>query len=135
MELQCESVSDFRVLHNIMISLISPLFTADSPYRTHINQALLKMQEEGKLHRLKTKWWVEKNTAAGPGNCDSESSAGGDTPELGLDNVGGVFLVLAAGLLVAIIVGILDFLWNIRSIAIEEKVRNYCSDAMINWHC
>lgn len=80
------------------------------------------MQEEGKLLRLKTKWWVEKNTGAGEGNCDSGGAGGGDTPELGLDNVGGVFLVLGAGLLVGISVGILDFLWNIRSVAIEEKV-------------
>lgn len=80
------------------------------------------MQEEGKLLRLKTKWWVEKNTGAGEGNCDSGDAGGGDTPELGLDNVGGVFLVLGAGLLVGISVGILDFLWNIRRIAIDEKV-------------
>lgn len=33
----------------------------DSPYRTHISQAVLKLQEEGKLHRLKQKWWKEKN--------------------------------------------------------------------------
>lgn len=31
----------------------------DSPYRTHVSQTVLKMQEEGKLHRLKTKWWKE----------------------------------------------------------------------------
>lgn len=33
----------------------------DSPYRTLISQTVLKMQEEGKLHRLKTKWWKEKD--------------------------------------------------------------------------
>lgn len=32
---------------------------ADSPYRTAISGAVLKMQEEGKLHQLKTKWWKE----------------------------------------------------------------------------
>lgn len=80
------------------------------------------MQEDGKLYRLKTKWWVEENSGPGEGSCDSDDTGGGDTPELGLDNVGGVFLVLGGGLFVAIIVGILDFLWNIRKIAIDEKV-------------
>lgn len=39
-----------------------------------------------------------------------------------MDNVGGVFLVVGVGLVFAIIVGIIDFLWNIRQIAIDEKV-------------
>lgn len=49
-------------------------------------------------------------------------TGGGDTPELGMDNVGGVFLVLGAGLCVAVIVCIIDFLWNIRQISIDETV-------------
>lgn len=79
------------------------------------------MQEEGKLYDLKQKWWVEKNPGAG--ECTDEGDGGGDTPELGMDNVGGVFLVLGAGLLVAVFVGIIDFLWNIRQIAIDERVK------------
>lgn len=93
----------------------------NSPYRTLISQAVLKLQEEGKLGPLKTKWWIEKN--GGEGKCAADAEGGGDTPELGLDNVGGVFLVLGAGLFVAIIVGIIDFMWNVRSMAIEEKVK------------
>ena len=38
----------------------------DSPYRTAISGAILKLQEEGKLHILKTRWWKEKR---GGGNC------------------------------------------------------------------
>lgn len=38
----------------------------DSPYRTAISGAVLKLQEEGKLHILKTKWWKEKR---GGGSC------------------------------------------------------------------
>lgn len=78
------------------------------------------MQEDGTLHQLKEKWWVEKNPGAG--QCGDEGGGGGDTPELGMDNVGGVFLVLGAGLIVSIIVGIIDFVWNIRQIAIDESV-------------
>lgn len=42
------------------------LGTSDSPYRTAISGAILKLQEEGKLHMLKTRWWKEKR---GGGSC------------------------------------------------------------------
>lgn len=38
----------------------------DALYRKSINEAILKMQESGKLHRLKEKWWKEMN---GGGQC------------------------------------------------------------------
>lgn len=78
------------------------------------------MQEEGKLHKLKEKWWVENNEGAG--KCETESTGGASELEMGMDSVGGVFLVLTAGLFVSIIVGIIDFLWNLRQISIDEKV-------------
>lgn len=78
------------------------------------------MQEDGTLHQLKEKWWITNNP--GSGECDDGSGGGGDTPEMGLDNVGGIFYVLGAGLFVAICVCIVDFLWNIRQISIDDKV-------------
>lgn len=42
------------------------IFVADSPFRTAISDAILKLQEEGKLHILKTRWWKEKK---GGGAC------------------------------------------------------------------
>uniref|UniRef100_A0A182TV70 Ionotropic glutamate receptor C-terminal domain-containing protein n=1 Tax=Anopheles melas TaxID=34690 RepID=A0A182TV70_9DIPT len=38
----------------------------NSPFRTAISGAVLKLQEEGKLHILKTRWWKEKR---GGGSC------------------------------------------------------------------
>lgn len=38
----------------------------NSPFRTAISGAILKLQEEGKLHVLKTRWWKEKR---GGGAC------------------------------------------------------------------
>ena len=49
-------------------------------------------------------------------------SAKADSNELGLDNVGGVFVVLIAGTLAAFFMAILELLWNCRKIAVEEKV-------------
>lgn len=46
-------------------------FFADSPYRTAISGAILKLQEEGKLHILKTRWWKEKR---GGGSCRVSNS-------------------------------------------------------------
>lgn len=37
-----------------------------SPYRTLISGAVLRLQEEGRLHLLKTRWWKERR---GGGSC------------------------------------------------------------------
>lgn len=42
----------------------------DSPYRTAISGAVLKMQEDGQLHNLKEKWWKKMY---GGGSCDVSS--------------------------------------------------------------
>lgn len=49
---------------------------------------------------------------------ESASSAA----ELGIDNVGGVFVVLGFGCFFAFFIGIAEFLWNVRQVAVEEKV-------------
>lgn len=55
-------------------------------------------------------------------SCDEGKEGAGDTPELGMDNVGGVFLVLAAGLGLSILIGFLEFLWNVSKVSVAEKV-------------
>ncbi|XP_058444434.1 glutamate receptor ionotropic, kainate 2 [Malaya genurostris] len=93
----------------------------NSPYRTAISGAVLKMQEEGKLSQLKDKWWRKMHGGGrcqGPGTKTSADSAA----ELGIDNVGGVFVVLAFGCFCAFIIGLLEFLWNVRKVAVDEKV-------------
>lgn len=57
------------------------------------------------------------------GACNEEAEAGpADSAELGIDAVGGVFLVLFIGIVSAFIIGIADFLWNCRQIAVDSKV-------------
>ncbi|KAF4533063.1 hypothetical protein B566_EDAN002626 [Ephemera danica] len=58
-------------------------------------------------------------------NCDL-MQVGAAGPELGLANVGGVFVVLIAGLGGACVVGCLEFLWNTRKVAVEERA-SFCS--------
>ncbi|XP_055852888.1 glutamate receptor ionotropic, kainate 2 [Episyrphus balteatus] len=92
----------------------------NSPYRTAVNGVILKLQEEGKLHILKTKWWKEKR---GGGSCRVETSKSTSAAnELGLANVGGVFVVLMGGMGVACVIAVCEFVWKSRKVAVEERL-------------
>nr|XP_033338694.1 glutamate receptor ionotropic, kainate 2-like isoform X2 [Megalopta genalis]XP_033338703.1 glutamate receptor ionotropic, kainate 2-like isoform X2 [Megalopta genalis] len=90
----------------------------NSPYRTPISGAILVLQEKGILQDLKTKWWVKQ----GGGLCASGDAEATSSSELGLANVGGVFLVLLIGCCGSFVLAIFEFLWNVRKVAVEEKV-------------
>ncbi|XP_060523976.1 glutamate receptor ionotropic, kainate 2-like [Cylas formicarius] len=94
--------------------------TTNFQYRKSFNEAILKMQEMGTLHRLKEKWWKEMN---GGGQCaeDKQSSDEAAT-ELGLDNVGGIFVVLAVGVAIALLFAVCEFLWNVKKVAVREHI-------------
>lgn len=42
--------------------------------------------------------------------------------ELGLANVGGVFVVLMGGMGIACVIAVCEFVWKSRKVAIEERV-------------
>lgn len=90
----------------------------DSPYRTPISGAILKLQENGILQDLKKKWWEER----GGGLCSKDSAEPANSSELGIANVGGVFLVLIFGCCGSFVIGVCEFLWNVRKVAVKEKV-------------
>ncbi|KAJ9591183.1 hypothetical protein L9F63_002254, partial [Diploptera punctata] len=92
----------------------------NSPFRTKISGAVLKLQEKGILEELKARWWKVSDGVS----CSAleAESAKADSNELGLDNVGGVFVVLIAGTLAAFFMAILELLWNCRKIAVEERI-------------
>lgn len=111
----------------------------DAPYRSEINRAVLKLQESGELNRLKKKWWEDlnpKNPCPVSVFCLTNSilcfkivllkeeleESGESSAELALSNVGGVFLVLGIGVAVAFVLAILEFLWNVRNVSVEEHV-------------
>ncbi|KAH9389246.1 hypothetical protein TYRP_008603, partial [Tyrophagus putrescentiae] len=90
----------------------------DSPYRSIISDAILKLQEDGVLHVLKEKWWLVR------GRCGSQKETqkvSGSASELGLANVGGVFVVLATGSVIAIIICIGEFIWKMKNIPRTER--------------
>ncbi|XP_076267894.1 kainate-type ionotropic glutamate receptor subunit 1D [Rhynchophorus ferrugineus] len=100
----------------------------NSPFRTAISGAILKLQEEGKLHILKTRWWKEKR---GGGACRDETTKTSSTAnELGLANVGGVFVVLMGGMGVACVIAVCEFVWKSRKVAVEER-SSLCSEMIV----
>lgn len=59
----------------------------------------------------------------GGGICKmDETDKTANTSELGLANVGGVFFVLMCGCGASFVIVIFEFLWNVRKVAVREKV-------------
>ena len=96
-------------------------FTPGSHYRVPIDRAILQLQEEGKLHELKNRWWKERR---GGGQCDTKDKGQSDNAnELTLDSVGGVFVVLIAGMGIACAISVMEFIWKGSSLEKKAKVK------------
>lgn len=78
------------------------------------------MAEEGELFRLKTKWWKPPANETSLVGCPPNSRNGQEG--MSMANVGGVFLVLVIGCAVGLLLGVIEFLWNLREVAIQNKV-------------
>jgi len=89
-----------------------------SPYRAPLSQAILKLHETNRILILKNRWWKEKR---GGGACKDEAGSSGKASELGLANVGGVFVVLIGGLVVAAMIAFCEFFWEARKSAQAEE--------------
>ncbi|XP_077578929.1 glutamate receptor ionotropic, kainate 4 isoform X3 [Stigmatopora nigra] len=76
-----------------------------SVYRDEFDLAILKLQEDNRLEILKRKWWDG-------GKCPKEEDH--RAKGLGMENIGGIFVVLVCGLLVAILMAVLEFAWMLR---------------------
>ncbi|KAF6306303.1 glutamate ionotropic receptor AMPA type subunit 2 [Rhinolophus ferrumequinum] len=96
-----------------------------SSLRNAVNLAVLKLNEQGLLDKLKNKWWYDK------GEC---GSGGGDSKEktsaLSLSNVAGVFYILVGGLGLAMLVALIEFCYKSRAEA--KRMKMILSDTMRN---
>ncbi|CAD7092220.1 unnamed protein product [Hermetia illucens] len=81
----------------------------NSPYRNELSQAILNLQEQGKLSKMKTKWWKEKR---GGGAC-SQKAQSDSAAELGMANLGGVYFVLIVGSVLASVYGVIEWIYII----------------------
>ncbi|XP_031634083.1 glutamate receptor ionotropic, kainate 2-like isoform X2 [Contarinia nasturtii] len=97
-----------------------------SPFRDHFNEAILDLKERRIIHNLKEKWWKTLNYKEQNGeklNCPIvEEANDSDDPDLDVEHILGVFIVLMSGIGIAIFVGILEFLWNVRKVSVALKI-------------
>ncbi|RVE64797.1 hypothetical protein OJAV_G00129480 [Oryzias javanicus] len=83
-----------------------------SVYRDEFDLAILKLQEDNRLEILKRKWWDG-------GKCPKEEDH--RAKGLGMENIGGIFVVLVCGLLVAIFMAVLEFVWMLKQTPGNEQ--------------
>uniref|UniRef100_A0A3Q2KMP3 Glutamate receptor n=1 Tax=Equus caballus TaxID=9796 RepID=A0A3Q2KMP3_HORSE len=88
-----------------------------SALRNPVNLAVLKLNEQGLLDKLKNKWWYDKGEC-GSGGGDSKDK----TSALSLSNVAGVFYILIGGLGLAMLVALIEFCYKSRSESKRMKV-------------
>ncbi|XP_045449718.1 glutamate receptor ionotropic, kainate 2-like [Melitaea cinxia] len=91
----------------------------NSPYRQPMSESILQLQEQGKITRMKDKWWKEKR---GGGACADDDASSGDAQPLVLANVGGVFIVLAAGSGLAVVCAFIEMIVDVWMISHRVKV-------------
>ncbi|KAM7536292.1 hypothetical protein Aperf_G00000083487 [Anoplocephala perfoliata] len=77
-----------------------------SPYRDPISESILKLQKAQTLDQLKRKWWTEFNISE---PCVDAKDASKEAKPLGIEQVGGVFVLLVIGFLWAFIVSVIEF--------------------------
>ncbi|XP_036718329.1 glutamate receptor ionotropic, kainate 4 isoform X2 [Balaenoptera musculus] len=82
-----------------------------SVFRDEFDLAILQLQENNRLEILKRKWWEG-------GKCPKEEDH--RAKGLGMENIGGIFVVLICGLIVAIFMAMLEFLWTLRHSEVTE---------------
>ncbi|XP_069951037.1 glutamate receptor ionotropic, kainate 2 isoform X4 [Cherax quadricarinatus] len=97
-----------------------------SPFTGAISSAVLMLKENGMLHKLKNKWWKQRK---GGGHCQREASStkSSGAAELGLANVGGVFVVLIGGMGIAAFMAICEFMWTARGLATDQSA-SFCEE-------
>nr|CAD7455230.1 unnamed protein product [Timema tahoe] len=84
------------------------VFIVRSPWRDKISLAILELQERGEIHMLYNKWWKNPGDTCVRTEKGKESKANA----LGVNNIGGIFVVLLCGLAVAVMVAIFEFCYN-----------------------
>lgn len=129
-----------------------PFLPAGSVYRDEFDLAILKMQEDNRLEILKRKWWDGGKCPKEEDHRAKGSSAAASlaplwftshlfhynsphlaltslhmllSPGLGMENIGGIFVVLVCGLLVAIFMAVLEFVWMLRQAPGNEVREGY----------
>ncbi|XP_011500150.1 PREDICTED: glutamate receptor ionotropic, kainate 2-like [Ceratosolen solmsi marchali] len=96
-----------------------------SPWRDKISLAILELQEKGEIQILYDKWWKSPSDMC----MRNEKGKGSKANALGVDNIGGIFVVLLCGLAFAVLIAIFEFCYNSKRNAPVERV-SFCMHSM-----
>lgn len=88
-----------------------------SPFRAPLSKAIVELNEAGELQDLKNRWWSTESS-----KCDEEKDSGLANSELGIDKVGGVFVLLGVGVGIACCAAILEFIWKSMKTPKDQRV-------------
>ncbi|XP_053968059.1 glutamate receptor ionotropic, kainate 2-like isoform X2 [Anastrepha ludens] len=95
-----------------------------SSWRDPMSLAILELQEKGIIQILYDKWWKNTGDVCNRDEKSKESKANA----LGVENIGGVFVVLLCGLALAVVVAILEFCWNSKKTIQHTENQSLCSE-------
>ncbi|KAH8269756.1 hypothetical protein KR018_000414 [Drosophila ironensis] len=97
-----------------------------SPWRDKISLAILELQEKGDIQMLYDKWWKNSEETCTRKSNSKQFKANA----LGLESIGGVFVVLIAGICVAMVVAFFEFWFNFQFNDSYESVRMSTQDEL-----
>ncbi|KAI1707457.1 ligand-gated ion channel domain-containing protein [Ditylenchus destructor] len=102
-----------------------------SPFRKPISTTILRLQEKTVLTELKEKWWKRER---GGGVCSDKKLT---QSEFGARSVGGIFLILAVGIVISIAIAVVELVMETRKKAaiadtkvsheIVKEIKRNCS--------
>ncbi|XP_004521949.1 glutamate receptor ionotropic, kainate 2 isoform X2 [Ceratitis capitata] len=95
-----------------------------SIWRDPMSLAILELQEKGIIQILYDKWWKNTGDVCNRDEKSKESKANA----LGIENIGGVFVVLLCGLALAVVVAILEFCWHSKKTVQLTENQSLCSE-------
>uniref|UniRef100_A0A0N5C9D9 PBPe domain-containing protein n=1 Tax=Strongyloides papillosus TaxID=174720 RepID=A0A0N5C9D9_STREA len=85
------------------------------PMKDKLSTSILRLLHQRKLESLKRKWWDENpNKAKCPTTSDSNYG-------IKIDNIGGVFIVILGGIIIAIITLVIEYIYHHRMV--KKKVK------------
>ncbi|KAH9630483.1 hypothetical protein HF086_000696 [Spodoptera exigua] len=91
---------------------------ANSPFRTDINRAILRLKELTTLDKIKNKWWHEKYGAK---KCEPVTDENDTEGDLEMENLIGAFVVLVVGLVFCLFMAAIEFMNEVRNIVVTHK--------------
>ncbi|RNA26254.1 glutamate receptor kainate 2-like isoform X1, partial [Brachionus plicatilis] len=80
-----------------------------SPYTDDISLKILEMQEKGEIQKFYNRWWKGGSTCIRDEKKDSKANP------LKVENVGGIFVVLVGGCLLAVVVSFFEFIYYAKT--------------------